>query len=831
MLQPKPHRSIERLFILFVFFAISQSATAQVVTGTVTDTSGKPIAFAAIKLADSKQGVIADLNGHFKFFYNKTFNYITVTHVSYVSKRVEIKDSSIGLQIQLEPLPNTLGAVIIPSKSYKLRRILNTALANRSINNPEKYDWYQCNVYYKTIMDVIPPKISQDSLWKKDSARLARKKNTIVRDSTSSDTTQIHHPDSAVKRFLDNQHLFMTETSSRRTWQKPQKLQEEVLASRMSGFKKSLFTALVTNVLPFHAYDDYINLNGKDFRNPLSEGMFNHFNFKIEEEILQGKDTLWVISFKPKKDIEKLSGSLYIHSYRFAIAHIVAVQRDTTLNREMSIEQQYKLENGKWFPQQLNYNLHWNNVMNSGVTMIMNGRSLVDSVNFTKNDRFKFDKAHTIKLKPGADELPDTVWQNIRPVPLDKKEQRTYVFMDSLGKKHNFDKIGKYMDKLIDGLYPKKYFDIDLKRLYSYNVYEQSRIGIGLQTNEKLSRKFVLGGWIGYGTGDKAWKYGGYSEVYLNPERDFTIRASYDKDLKDPGRLQIHKDLDKNFIRAFLLSRADEVKSYAVTLKKRMGYWENSITYRDENIQPRYDYAFDSKGTMLTNFNTREVSLGFRYAFAERMAPMFGRYYSLGSKYPIFYGRLTAGTITNNKSTYLQAVIAVNWKKHINRIGNEKFLVYAGKNFSKNPLPLSKLFAGNGFMAEDRTIYTFGGMQTMLPYQFYSNEFVNLYWNHEFDFKLFNKKIYKGLSTSPTIGLGYNMLVGGLKDTAVHKLVNFSVPNKPYHEAGFLLNRLLKMKFMGMYYVSFNAGYFYHFDGPFDHSKNGKFVFGLGADL
>lgn len=856
MTHPKLTRKHRLPYFVLISLLISATNTpAQTINGTVTDTSGKPLAFAAIKLADTKQGIIADLNGKFKFTYNKNISYITVSHVSFTAKKIEITDPAQPLDIQLEPLPNTLGTVIIPSRSYKLRRILNTALANRSLNNPEKYDWYQCNVYYKTTMDIIPSFTPEkDSVSKEDTAGLRASKEVGIKDTIQSkdssrlnndtshinsnkDTSHINKDSADIKKnntyrtFLENQHAFITETFSRRTWQKPQKLQEEVKASRMSGFRKSMFTALVTNVLPFHTYDDYIQLNGKDFRSPVSSGMFNHFRYKIEEEILQGKDTLWVISFEPKKDIEQLSGTLYIHSYRFAIAHIIAVQKDTTLKREMNIEQQYRVVDGKWFPQQLNYNLIWKNVMNTRVGLRMNGRSVVDSVSFARDQRFRFDKAHTIKLTPGADEQTDSAWKNIRPVPLAKKEQRTYTYLDSLGKKYKIDRLSRYADRLTDGFFPIGSFDVDLKRIYSYNLYEKHRFGFGVQTTNKLSKHFVVGAWFGYGTGDKAWKYGGYSELYLTREKDFTFKISYDKDLKDPGRLQVHKELNKNFIRSFLLSRADEIENYSVSLKKRTGYWENTLTYTDEKIQPKYAYAFDDKGRLLNNFHTRELTLGFRYAFAERMAPLFGRYYSLGSKYPIVYGKITAGEIINNNTKYIQAVAAISWKKHISRLGNEKLLVFAGKNFSKNPLPLSRLFAGSGFLADNKSVNTFGGLQTMLPYGYYSNEFVSFHWNHEFDFKLFNKKISKKFSTSPTIGAGYNMLVGTLHDTAVHKLVNFSVPNKSYHEAGLLLSRLIRMKFIGLYYVNFNAGYFYHFDGPFDHKQNGKFVFGLSSDL
>jgi len=633
------------------------------------------------------------------------------------------------------------------------------------------------------------------------------------------------------REAMKAQHIFMTETYSKRTWQRPQQLQETVIASRVAGFKKALFTSLITDVLPFHTYSDYITLNEKDFHNPLSSGMFQRFTFRLEEEIFQQKDTVWVISFIPKKDPEQLSGTLYIHSNRYAIAHITAAHIDTTLKRTMGIEQQYSLNNGRWFPQELNYNLHWKNIMGQSMELYMKGKSKIVQVVFGKDAAFGFNKSAHIQLPAGADERNDTAWKALRPLPLNAKDERTYVFMDSLGKKHHFDNFGRYLDKLTDGLFPLGPVDFSLLRLYANNPYEKNRIGLGLQTNDRISKWFTVGGWFGYGTADKSWKYGAFTEFYANRERYLTLRLSYSKDLRDPGRLIIHNELDKNFLRGLALSRADEVTSYAATIKKRMGYWETALTYTYEQITPKYSYALDTKTGPLVNTTTNEASFNIRYAYAERMAPMFGRYYSLGSKYPIVYANITAGKITNNDNGYLQAIAAFSWQKHINRWGHDKFLLIAAKSFSNTSLPLGKLFAGNGFLAEGRSVYTFGGMQTMRLYEYYSDRFINFYWNHEFDFKLYNKKISRKLSSAPTPGIVYNVLWGGLKNREAHKLVDFSVPSMGYHEGGILINRLLRMKFMGLSWLNINAGYMYHFKGPFDHTKNGRFVIGLGMDL
>jgi len=793
--------------LIIVLSFISVYARAQTIEGTITDSTGKPLAFSTIKLGDTKQGIMADLKGKFQLKLNASYNFITITHLGYKPKRMEVTEFISGkpMEIELEFSEAQLDDVVIKSTTNKLKRILGAALNNRNRNNPDKYDWYQCNVYYKMLLDGWP-------------------------DSTIKGMDTAEWKDT--KAFIESQHFFMTETFSRRTWERPQKLQEEVLGTRISGFKKAWFSSLVTDVLPFHGYSDFLQLNGRDYHNPLSNGLHQRFSFRLEDEILQGKDTVWHISFVPNKNIEMLSGSLYIHSNMFALANLKAQHYDSSLSRATGIEQQYQWINGKWFPQQLNYYIRWDKIAGEPVHLSMTGLSLIDSVTFEKDKKFRFDKAHSTKIKPGADELSDSAWTSLRTSPLSIKETRTYKVMDSLGAAEGFDKFPRLAEKLVQGFIPwGKYAEIDIQKLYSYNRYEKTRLGFGLRTSDKISKRFTVGGWFGYGTGDKNWKYGASAEFYADKYKEFVFTLNYKNDLQDPGRLQISQEIDRNFLRRFLLGRVDNIRSYSLDVSKRLGYWQMGVGFNTEHIIPQYNYTFSSEGKTWNKFTTQEIVLNLRYAYAERMSPLLGKYYSAGSKYPIVYSKIRLGNINTNSNKYIHAIAALKWQTHINRIGKEQFLLMGGTIFSNQPLPLSKLFAGNGFQIDQNAVYVFGGMQTMLPYEYYADRFINFYWKHDFDWNFYNLKLTKKLSSRPSLSLGYNMLVGSLKNREAHQLVQFSVPDNAYHETGLMLNRLIRTKFLNMYYFNFNAGYYYHIKGNFNHQQNGRFVFGLGADL
>ncbi len=808
------------LFIMFLFVHYFLHAQ-QKVNGTVLDARSKEvIPFATVRFGENGQGIIGGLDGKFEIpaeYLSEHITSIEVTCMGYQTKKIALPLNN--NKIYLQPGENILREIIIKPPYEKIRRILSKTIANKHKNNPDKYDWYRCHVYYKMIVDISLP----DSVIKDTSAKKRK-----------------------ISDFFNGQHLLISETYSIRTWRKPLQLQEDVLASRFSGLKKAMFTSLITDVQPFHAYSDYLTLNGKDYHNPVSHGFEQYYKFNLIDEIMQGEDTIWVLSFRPNgRNTNDLSGTVYINSNGYAISHIIAKASDTKIKMNVRIEQQYEQvpvagNESRWFPKHLNYIIDWQQQSSkTTATLHMKGNSYIDSVTWAENNNFHFDKAHTVRLAASAVELTDTAWKAIRPQPLDTKEIRTYKVIDSIGSRIHSDEIIAFFSKTPEGKLPFGTLDLDLKRLFSYNQYENLRLGLGLQTNEKFIKWLSVGGWAGYGFGDKQWKYGAFTEVYADRYKEFVFKAGYTDDINDPGRVHLNRDLDKNYLNYYLLQRVDETKTISASLKKRIGYWNIELTGRQQQILPKYRYALDYGNTEHTNFTANEASISLRYAFSERTAPFYSSYTSLGTGYPIWYANITSGSLEsgNMGSAYTQAVSAILWHKHINQIGFEHLLLEGGKSWSNGPLPLSKLFAGNGYKYDTRSVidlslYTFGGMMTIYPYEYYTDQFVNFIFRHDFDWKLYKADIKRtGLSSIPNICLQYNMLYGTLNNPSAQKYVAFSIPDNAYHEVGLLLNNILRIQELNLYYFNLNLGYFYHITPAFDASKNGRFVLGAGFEL
>ena len=63
---PLPGNICQRIIVLTLFVTGSlNTGLAQTITGQVTDAEGRALPFATIKFGNTKQGVIANLNGKF----------------------------------------------------------------------------------------------------------------------------------------------------------------------------------------------------------------------------------------------------------------------------------------------------------------------------------------------------------------------------------------------------------------------------------------------------------------------------------------------------------------------------------------------------------------------------------------------------------------------------------------------------------------------------------------------------------------------------------------------------------------------------------------------
>jgi hypothetical protein len=815
---------MKHLLLLIVVISTALVSVSQVtVKAVVADSiSRQVLPFATVKPDAAQPAVITTIGGYFSVTVPSPTTLLRISYVGYPDKIIAVGRLQRTDTVFLSPEGRTLGEVIVRPQAEKIRRIVNTAVRNKPLHNPELFERYQCHVYYKMKVDLVPSGVAIDS------SRLKRRTASTGRKGT--ERKEEDKDSTGFTLLSEKNHLLFSESLSKRLYKRPQQLQETVLASRFSGLKKTYFPSLVTDVLPFHIYGDYIAMNDKDYVNPVAKGWQQRYDFSLHDEIIDGGDTTFILAFSPKSKVSfnSLAGLVFINSDGYAISHFSGSTTDSASQRETRIEQVYTRHEGRWFPRELNYDLIFKKYPSPLFTMKMNGHSIIDSVSFAAFSNRLLDKAYPVKLSDSVDSYTEKQWERLRMDSITTRELNTYHLLDSIAQKHKLEKAFEIVGQLAVGRLPIGKIDIDLERLIATNEYEGTRLGLGFYTNDKLSKRFSIGGWAGYGFRDKIVKFGASITSYPGKNKDHWLRFSYNTDFRNTGNIDIHADIDRSGFRNWLLSQVDRISEYKLEAHTQRGYWEIDAEGLQQELVSHMSNSFRYRGDTLRNFLRREITLGLRYAYGEKRVPLFGYYFPSGTKYPIVYLRSGIGTVSSDGylATYVRSLAAITFSTRVNRWGMDRWQVEAGLThvIDNKPLPRSFLLAAKGFRTEGLNYYAWGGFLTLRPYDLYMDSYVSLLYKHDFDKYLWNLRFSK-----PFISIAHNLMYGRLVRSTKISNPGIIAPASGYHESGLVLNQLLQKNLFNAAYLYINAGAFYHWTPEFDWKKNGLFVIGISA--
>ena len=84
-------------------------------------------------------------------------------------------------------------------------------------------------------------------------------------------------------KFFEKQDFFMLETVTERKYMSPGLNQENVLATRVSGFKDPMMAFMISQVQSTSFYDDFIRILGSNYINPISRGSTKKYFFTLED--------------------------------------------------------------------------------------------------------------------------------------------------------------------------------------------------------------------------------------------------------------------------------------------------------------------------------------------------------------------------------------------------------------------------------------------------------------------------------------------------------------------------------------------------------------------
>jgi hypothetical protein len=503
---------MKKNFTLLFFLIISTITQAQI-KGVIKDINGKPLPFVNIFEENTYNATTSNELGKFELNIKTPGKHVILfQYLGYKTSKqiIDITENTATIEVILLEEEISLDELVINTNENPANEIIRNAIKNKK-SNSEKTARYTADFYSRGIFRVknLPKTILGQKLDFFDE----------VIDSTRSGI------------------LYLSETVSKVTFQKPDKLKEVIVASKVSG-KDNGFSFNNASDANFDFYDNYLEFDA-NVVSPIADNAFNYYKYKFEGSFFtENRQQINKIKIIPRRDTEPvMSGYIYIVDDTYAIYAVDVtftgkqIQNPAlnTLNLKQNFSYNSKTKIWTKNTQTLDFDAGMLGInMSGGFTYVFS--------NFEFPEKFekKTFTAEVIRFEENANKKENAFWDSIRPVPLTEEETTDYTKKDALQEKKK-SKI--YLDSIDNK--KNKFRFMDILNGYSYsNSYKKWSINyngpllntsfntvqgwntsIGLsffKRNEDKNTYYQFGSNLAYGLSDETFRPTAYFKAKLD---------------------------------------------------------------------------------------------------------------------------------------------------------------------------------------------------------------------------------------------------------------------------------------------------------------------------
>ncbi|MCJ8211270.1 DUF5686 and carboxypeptidase regulatory-like domain-containing protein [Mucilaginibacter sp. RS28] len=399
---------LSALFLLITHFVFAQT---YLLSGRITDNSGKPIGFTSVYIRNSTYGTTANEDGFYQFKLSPGTYSVVYRFVGYVEKTVKItignQDSRNDIQLDQEIFkPRQIERVI--RRNGPADSIMKQVIAKRHFYKYQ-VDQYSCAVYVKGVQ------------------RLLKSPKSLM----SGPVAQALELDSTGKGIL-----YQSESLSKYDFQQPNKVKEEMIASKIAG-QNTAFSYNKASDLQVNFYNNLFEIEGlssRAFISPLADNAMSYYNYRLSGVSVENGRVIDKIDVTPKREHSPCyRGYIYIIEGDWRLYSVdLLLTDDARLNLvdQMRISQQYiPITDSVWMPVSVQYTF-------SGKVLgfVFEGYYVGVYNNYNLNPGFKpgHFNGEIMHIDTAANTKSFDYWADTRPVPLTRLEVRDYVRKDSL---------------------------------------------------------------------------------------------------------------------------------------------------------------------------------------------------------------------------------------------------------------------------------------------------------------------------------------------------------------------------------------------------------------
>jgi hypothetical protein len=802
--------------IAFTLLLISTSISSQI-KGKVTDSKNTPLSFVSIYVDGTITGTTSNDEGYYELPIKRTKKYTVVFQFlgfKTLKKDIQVTSSSYVLNVKLNEERFTLRVVQINSKENPANQIIRNVIANKK-KNENKIQKFTADFYSRGLYKIknAPKKI------------LGQKVGDLGGGLDSTRTGII----------------YLSETVSKISHQKPNNFKEHIVASKVSGSDNGVSFNRAENV-NFNLYKNTVEIQN-EIISPIANYAFGYYKYKLVGNFYdKNGQMINKIAILPKRKNDRVfTGFIYVVEDDWALygtdITVTGEQVNLPMVDALHFKQSFNktLKNNAWIviSQTIDFKIGM-------FGFNINGRFSASYSNYNFNPTFTkttFGK-EILSFEKEATKKDSTYWSTLRPVPLTKEEVTDYVVKDSI---KVFRKSKKYLDSIdtknnklswsfpLSGYsysdsYHKWSFNIDSPITdLNFNTVQGWNSTVGMSYFKTLNE---TGKWISFGS---KFNYG-FSDKKLRPTAFFGYKWNNISRpiLRFSGGITTSQFNSQNPI-STLYNTISSIyfetnykkiyeKTYAnVSFSRELtnGFRFNSslefadrkplvntTNYSAKNIENR-EYSSNNPKDPLSNsssFSQHKIwtlNLGTTINFGTKYLSYPNRKFTVyNDKYPSLYVgyRKTFGSgNSENHSDYVFTQLRQNFS--LGNLGNSKYRIKAGVFLNQKDIPFMDYahFNGNKLSISPNSGTT--NHFNLLDYYAYStnSRFAEFHGEHNFKGFLLGK--------IPLINRLNFHVVAGAKGL-------FTGDRKPYTEASIGIDNIGfgKWRFLRVDYVISKGG-------------------------
>ncbi len=708
------------------------------VSGKVTDAAtGETLPFVNVVFVDTKSGTTTDLDGNYSIETYYASDSLRVSFIGYETQTKKVKkDQAQTINFELTASSVQLEAAEIrpTDDENPAHPIVRGVLRNKDINNREKLEAYEYELYNKVEFDLnnITDEFRNRRIWKPFD---------FVFDNIDSTEEKTYLP------------VFMTENLSNFYYRKNPKTEKEIIhATKVSGVENNSVSQFLGDMYQnVNIYDNNIIVFGKSFVSPISNLGFGFYRYYLMDSAMVGNKWCYQIKFQPKRKQElTFTGEFWVNDTTYAIREVEAtIAEDANINfiDKLQVRQEYdEVDDEVWMITRdellVDFNL-------SERAMGFYGRKTTTYTDFVINQQKPEDFYQGITdvvVADDANEKDESFWDESRHIQLTDNEKSVYNMVDSIKNIPQFRTVADVITLFVSGYYVRGNFEFGpYFTLYSFNPVEGHRFRVGGRTSNQFSKRVLLEGYTAYGLRDDRFKYGGGITYMVSKNPRMVIGASGKRDVEQlgqaPGAFQQDNVLSSIFRRNPANKLTDVIEGKAYIEREWFYGLSNQLILTNRTLAPlgalKYERFNDIRALEpVDQLTTTELTLYTRFAYKEKFLSGEFERVSLGTKYPTIEMAYTLGVkdFIGGDYDYQKAVFRIKDKIRFGPLGYARAWVEAGKIWGGLPFPLLQLHQGNETFFYDETAFN-----TMNFFEFVSDEWVSASITYHADGLFLNK--------------------------------------------------------------------------------------------